>query len=189
MLVVEVKVPLKLVGPVAGAVADALLPGPLDVIGLVIGFFGSLAEAKEKLKAEAYFVGFSEALAAHLLGLSFEWIREHLASKLVVGVGAFRGVPEQGNNEGIVDGYKFARGLDDKQQFALRAEGFAVIASRGHTIGPDFNLDDVVELAVALKSKIEEIFDDAREQEEKAARLRQEKRERENGHGHGLMAT
>jgi hypothetical protein len=46
------------------------LPGPLDVFFLFLSAFASIAEAKAKLKAEYYALGFAQGLSASLTGTS-----------------------------------------------------------------------------------------------------------------------
>jgi hypothetical protein len=83
-------------------------------------------------------------------------------------VAGFSGVREHGTNEGVVGGWNFAGGLTAEQRAGFLKEGFATIQSKGHTIGPDFNLDDVIELGVSLKPTVETLLEIASEQEEAA---------------------
>jgi len=75
--------------------------------------------------------------------------------------------------------------VDDEIELAdlfkefLKKEGFNAIRSKGHTIGPNFNLDDVVELGVAIKPTVDTLLEIAREQEEAARREAAAKRELE----------
>ena len=160
----------------AGHLAELLLPGPLDVLELFIAFFGSLAEAKQKLSNDYYALGFSKGMAAHLLGF-----RADEATRMVkirpspsggsVGeqVAGWSGVREQANWSGAVEGWNFTARLGAAQRGGFLKLGIATIKAKGHTIGsqrePVFNLDDVVELAVALNPTIAELLEVAREQE------------------------
>jgi hypothetical protein len=150
---------------------EMAIPGPLDVLFLWISFFGSLAEAKEKLRSEYYALGFAEGIAARVLGVPADQATKMLLKPVsshgsvvaqVAGVGRVR---ENATNSGAVDGWNFAGQLKYKQRGAFLKEGFARIKEKGHTIGPNFNLDDVTELGVALKPLVEDLLEAASEQE------------------------
>lgn len=164
---------------------EMAMPGPLDVLFLWVEFFGSLAQAKAKLREEAYALGFAEGIAARVLGFdSTEATRmliKPITSRGSVGeqVAGFSGVREQGAIAGAVAGWKFAGGLGAKQRGGFLKEGFNAIRRKGHTIGPNFNFDDVVELGVAIKPTVDTLLEIAREQEEAARREAAAKRELE----------
>jgi hypothetical protein len=171
-----------------GTLLEAALPGPQDVLFLWIGFFGSLADAKEKISDESYLLGFSEGVAANLLGFAAAWVREELITRDFQGsigerVAGFSGVRQRASNRGAVDGFRFIRQLDGKQRIAFLQQGFAILAQQRKTVGPVFNFDDVLALGLALQPTIEQLFEVAREQE--AARLAalQLARDRVRGHG------
>jgi hypothetical protein len=154
----------------------AAMPGPWDVLFLYIGFFGELAAAKEKLRQEYWSLGFAEGVAAHLLGIPRDEASRMLLkppSPPSVGemVAGFEGVRERASATGAVEGWRFAGGLTTEQRGAFLEEGFATIAAKGYTVGPDFNLDDVIELAVALKPLIQDLLDLAEEQQLRLERM------------------
>ncbi len=150
---------------------EMALPGPWDVLDLWISFFGSLAEAKEKLRSQYYTLGFAEGISASVLGFSAEEATRLLIKAVPrhgsVGeqVAGWSGVRESATNKGAVEGWNFAVGLSSQQRTALRKEGFTTIKEKGQTIGPNFNFNDIVALAVALTPTVEHLFEVAREQE------------------------
>jgi hypothetical protein len=111
------------------------LPGPWDVLFLFLDAFGSIAEAKAKLKADAFATGFGQGLAAVLTGTSWS----ETARLLMFGVGTpsegervagFEGVRERGTKEGVAAGFKFGQALDAEERQGFRNKCFAGIASR-----------------------------------------------------------
>lgn len=97
------------------------LPGPWDVFFLFLSAFASMAEAKTKLKAEAYARGFAQGLAAVLTGTSASETTRLLMFKVAtpsIGerVAGFEGVRERGTNEGVAAGFKFGRALNYEQR-------------------------------------------------------------------------
>jgi hypothetical protein len=181
-----------------GSILEAALPGPQDVLFLWIGFFGSLAEAKQKLSDESYSLHFSEGVAARLLGFEPDWVNEHLQYRSFSGsvgerVAGFSGVKEKAANRGVVDGYAFVRGLDGKQRGAFLKDGFATLFQKsqrvGHVAGQnfEFNFDDILALGLALKPRLDQMLEVAREQaaeRERQLELRRSRaRDRERGHG------
>ena len=149
----------------------AALPGPFDVLFLYIGFFGSIAEAKAKLRQEFFALGFAEGIGASLLGIP----RSDAMGMLVKpggqpGIGervaGFEGVRDRATASGAIQGFNFATKLNQDQRLAFLKEGVRVIAQKGHTIGPNFNLDDVVEMGIALKPLVVDLLELAHEQEQ-----------------------
>ena len=149
----------------------AAMPGPLDVLFLYVGFFGSLAAAKAKLRQDYYALGFSEGVSANLLGFP----RSEAIGMLVkqggqpsIGerVAGFEGVRDRATNSGAVDGLRFAATLTTEQRTAFLQEGFGILVRKGHRVGLEFNIDDVIALAVALKPVVEDLLELAQEQEE-----------------------
>jgi hypothetical protein len=153
----------------AGFVLQVLEPW----LELIRAWAGTLAEAKARLKQEYYGLGFAEGMAASLLGFSAKEATEMLIypdpSRGPVGaqVAGFGGVRHPATLSGRRDGWKFAGQLGSKEQGAFRTEGFARIKEKGHTIGPNFNFNDVVEFAVVLKAINEELAEAARQEEER----------------------
>lgn len=81
------------------------MPGPWDVFFMFIAAFASLAEAKAKLRADAYALGFAEGLAAVITWTQADDVQRMLMNRVTnpsMGerVAGFEGVREKGNNEG-----------------------------------------------------------------------------------------
>jgi hypothetical protein len=168
-----------------GSFLEAALPGPQDVLFLWIGFFGSIAEAQAKLREEAYNMGFSEGLAANLLGLGRDWVNERLIAH-VHGEEAegFKGARAGGNNQGVVDGYRFAGRLTGEQRLAFWYQGRHAARAKGDADAlryRPFNLDDVVTLGIALQPTVMALLEVAREQERERELREQLKYERAFG--------
>lgn len=155
----------------------AAMVGPLDVLFLYIGFFGSIAEAKAKLRKEYYALGFAEGMAAYLLGIRRSEAMDMLVKpagmpEINERVGGTEYIRDRATSSGGIDGYGFAATLTRKQRIAFRKEGKGVIATKGHTIGRynrydvlEYNFDDVLDLGIALKPLVEELLELAQEQE------------------------
>jgi hypothetical protein len=157
---------------VTGFVLEVIEPW-LEVI---IDFFGTLAAAKEQLRQESYALGFGEGMAAGLLGFTLDQANALLlypdpsvgsAGEQIAG---FTGVRHHATQRGRSDGWKFSGRLSSLERGKFLSEGFTRIKARGHTIGPNFNFDDVVEFGLALKAINQELAE--------AARAKQEERER-----------
>ena len=165
-----------------GNVLEAGLPGPQDVLFLFVSFFGSLAEAKAKLGEEAYSEGFARGAAAKLLGMQPDWVPKHLIRKSFGGsigeqIAGFEGVKEHGVSQGAVDGYVFARRFTQQQIVALRRYGYAaMLLFTGARIDPQDDVHNVNVLGNALKTKLEEMLEEAQEaaRQQEAERLRAE---------------
>src|SRR5262249_37361926 len=159
-------------GALAGALGEILLIlGP--VVVLFVGLFGSIAEAKAKLREEAYRLGFSEGMAANLLRMGARWVNERLIERPrgnypEVSVGGFKAARVGGNNQGVVDGYRLVQGFTNKQRVAFLKHGFEkVVATRGpFAMNPEnFGLDDVITLGIALQPTVVKLIESARQQE------------------------
>ncbi len=157
------------IGAKIGSLLEAALPGPQDVLFLWVGFFGSIAEAQEKLRNDSYKLGFGEAMAANLLGFDASWVNNHLIARPSgEGREGFRGARAGGNNEGVVAGYRFVGRLTYRQRGAFLRQGFAAVMAK---LGPgglnpdNFGFDDVIALGVALLPTVEQLLEIAQEQE------------------------
>ncbi|MGZ5016906.1 MAG: eCIS core domain-containing protein [Methylobacter sp.] len=158
-----------------------LILGP--VLVLFVGFFGSIAEALARLREEAYLLGFSEGMAANLLGMGAPWVNERLIARMPanypeVSVGGFKAARVGGNNQGVVDGYRFVQRFTYKQRGAFLKHGFEkVVATRGpFAMNPkNFGLDDVIALGIALQPTVVKLLEIARQQELAREKARMEK--------------
>ncbi|MGH3777154.1 MAG: DUF4157 domain-containing protein [Pseudonocardiaceae bacterium] len=156
---------------------ELALPGPWDVFFLYLSVFGSIAEAKAKLRADAYALGFAEGLSAVLTGTSASETTRLLMFKVVTPsieerVFGFEGVRERGTNDGVAAGFKFGQALNSEQRRGFRAKCFAEIKARNHHITGDFSRDDLIEMGVSLRPTVIELLEEAQRQEvDRLARL------------------
>lgn len=169
-------------GALAGTLGEILLIlGP--VVVLFVGLFGSIVEAQAKLREEAYRLGFSEGMAANLLGMGARWVKERLIERPrgnypEVSVGGFKAAQVGGNNQGVVDGYRLVQSFTDKQRVAFLKHGFEkVVATRGpFAMNPEnFGRDDVITLGIALQPTVVKLIESARQQELARQKARREK--------------
>ena len=169
-------------GALAGALGEILLiVGPVIVV--FAGLFGSIVEAQAKLREETYRLGFSEGMAANLLGMGASWVKEHLIERMPanppeVSVGGFKAARVGGNNQGVVDGYRLVRSFTSKQRIGFLKHGFEkIVATRGpFSMNPEnFGLDDVVTLGIALQPTVVKLLEFARKQELARQKARREK--------------
>jgi hypothetical protein len=134
---------------------------------MFIAAFASLAEAKAKLKADSFAMGFAEGLAAGVTWTSAEDAKEMLMYRAVnPGMGervaGFEGVRERGTNEGVAAGWKFANNLNGTQR-----KGFRTLAldATGLKEKRHSNRDELIAMAAALKPTVLELFEEAERQE------------------------
>lgn len=165
---------------VGGLLLELGLPGPWDVFFMFLDAFGSIAEAKAKLRADAFALGFAEGLSATLVGSDPSVVMFRVATpSMGERVAGFEGVRERGNNEGVAAGFKFGEKLNPEQRSAFREKTFAEIKARNRTLMGDFGRDDLIEMGVALVPTVKKLLEEAARQEQErreSERLREEMR-------------
>ena len=159
------------------------LPGPWDVLFMFLSAFASIAEAKAKLRAEAYALGFAEGIAAVLTGTKADEATRLLMFRTAnPGIGervaGFEGTREQGTNDGVAAGFKFGQVMSSEQRQGFLATSIKEIKARNHTLTGTFGRDDLIEIGVSLRPTVIELLDEAQRQE--AARLDRQRRERKD---------
>jgi hypothetical protein len=162
----------------AGKIAEALLPTPMDVLFLWIDFFGSLAEAKEKLRQEYYMRGFSLGVAARLLRLDAAEATRMLQRRTTPEIGemvaGWEGVRDSGRARGVESGWRLWNKTNGAQREVLLQLRRGVVKAKRGRVGPDagplaFNFDDVLELAVILAPTMEQWLEAAAEEQRRQA--------------------
>jgi hypothetical protein len=144
------------------------LPGPQDVFFLFLSAFASIAEAKAKLRADAYALGFAQGLAAVVTWQTADEARDKLMYKVAtpsIGerVAGFEGVREAGTNEGVAAGWKFGNALTGDQRKGFRRQG---LAATGLPERRRYSRDNLIDLGVALKPTVVELLAEAARQEQ-----------------------
>ena len=179
------------VARISALLADLFLPGPLDVFFMFLSAFGSIAEAKAKLKADAYALGFAEGLAAALTGTpASETTRLLMFTVATPGMGervaGFEGVRERGNNEGVAAGFKFGHALNTKQRqgFLVKAGYYKLVKAGYYKIGDQVGRNDMIDMGVALRPTVIELLEEAARQE--AEREDYERRMSKDWYGHNI---
>jgi hypothetical protein len=179
------------VARISALLADLFLPGPLDVFFMFLSAFGSIAEAKAKLKADAYALGFAEGLAAALTGTpASETTRLLMFTVATPGMGervaGFEGVSERGNNEGVAAGFKFGHALNTKQRqgFLVKAGYYKLVKAGYYKIGDQVGRNDMIDMGVALRPTVIELLEEAARQE--AERKDYERRMSKDWYGHNV---
>jgi hypothetical protein len=94
-----------------GSFIEGFIPGPQDILALGAGYFGSIAEAKEGLKAETFSIGFARGFAARLLRVDSRSVKEHLLEKPDVRPGDWGRAASNANNAGVVAGWNFGAAI------------------------------------------------------------------------------
>ncbi len=150
-----------------GAIAEALLPGPLDALMLMVEYAGAYADAQDAIRRRNFRAGFRLGLAAALVGLESGWLRENLARKYVEEdrvisevVGA-TGLAEKEFNKGLGAGHPIGAVFSQDQKNALTQAGFAALAAEGYRVSRDtdlFTIDTVARLARVLQPQVEQVF-------------------------------
>jgi hypothetical protein len=165
------------------------LPGPWDVLFMFLSAFQSIAEAKAKLRADAFALGFAEGIAAAMTGTSASDATDMLmfhAANAGIGerVAGFEGVRERGTNEGVAAGFKFGQAMGSEQRQGFMATSIKEIKARNHTLTGTFGRDDLIEIGISLRPTVIELLDEAARQE--AARLERQRRERHDWVGNKI---
>ena len=170
---------------------DLFLPGPWDVFFMFLSAFSSIAEAKAKLKADAFALGFAEGLAAALTGTpASETTRLLMFTVATPGMGervaGFEGVSERGNNEGVAAGFKFGHALNTKQRqgFLVKTGYYKLVKAGYYKIGDQVGRNDLIDMGVALRPTVIELLEEAARQQ--AEREDYERRMRKDWYGHNF---
>lgn len=149
------------------------MPGPQDVLFMFIAAFASIAEAKAKLRADAYATGFAQGLAAVITWTSADDAQRMLMYKVVdPSIGerssGFAGIREKGTNEGIASGWKFGNALNGTQRKGFRHEALEAtgLKEKRHS-----SRDDLIEMGAALRPDVLVLLEEAARQEEEKRRL------------------
>jgi hypothetical protein len=156
-----------------GLLMALALPGPQDVFFLFISAFASIAEAKAKLRADAYATGFAKGLAAAVTWISAADAKEMLMYREInpsMGerVAGFEGVRERGSNEGVAAGWKFGSefNADQRKGFRRHALEIAGLPERRR-----YSRNNYIDMGIALRPTVVELLAEAERQErEKEAR-------------------
>jgi predicted nucleic acid-binding protein len=133
---------------------EALVPGPLDAVGLLIDVANAYAEAKEEIRKRNLRNGVAFGLAAYLVVPRWQWAKQFqhrvVERDVVTQVLDAVGVAENAFNEGLVRGYLFGERHTVKQADALRQRAFEAIRHDGRSVGRQveedvwqFDADDV----------------------------------------------
>jgi hypothetical protein len=153
------------------------LPGPHDVFFLFLSAFASIAEAKAKLRADSFALGFAEGLAAVVTWQTAEEAQRKLMYRVATPsmgerVAGFEGVREAGTNDGVAAGWKFGNALNGSQRRGFRHQA---LAATGLPERRRYSRDNLIDLGIALKPTVVELLAEAQRQEEaKRARERAE---------------
>jgi hypothetical protein len=156
------------------------MPGPQDVFFMFIAAFASIAEAKAKLRADAYATGFAQGLAAAITWTKGEDAMDMLYYKVAdPSVGEISsgwvGNREKGTNDGIAAGWKFGKNLNGTQSMAMRhlALDATGIKEKRHS-----NRNELIALGAALKPTVLELFAEAERQQHAKEVLEEAERRR-----------
>jgi hypothetical protein len=141
------------------SLGGALLPGPLEALALWVNFAGSYTQAWDIIKSENTQNGFVGGLAASLLRLSPQEVRDTLERRspgksVAVRILDAIGMAESAFNRALGEGYRFGNGLPREGRNALR-ELSGVAAT-------DKTSDTIWAMGKALLPTVERIFEEAR---------------------------
>ena len=152
----------------------ALLPGPLDVLMLMVDYFGSFAAAHEAIRSRNMQTGFSLGLAGFIMGRSHRAIvnrfrRRFIVRDVTTQVLGAEGIAEKAHNTGLEAGFQYAGLLSDDAKDALREAGFSALAAVGRLPEQNelFSPDGVARMAGALLPSVDRIFEQMREEAER----------------------
>jgi len=160
-----------------GSLIEGLGPNPVDVPLLWLGFFGSINDAEQELKADSYRKGFSYGLAARLLGFESTWVQRHVIEPPNLRSGPWGAAAENAYNAGVVAGYRdFGARVKSQPRVAKGwlITGLRVLQARDD--GGEISLshptgDDVFTLGNAIRPAVQGKFEEwAKIQEEEKAR-------------------
>jgi hypothetical protein len=142
-----------------GAIAEALLPGPLDALMLMVDYAGAWSGAKEEALRLSFHHGFELGLAAGLVGLEKPWVdgnlRRRFADKDVVSelVGV-TGLRELETNKGRDLGLQVGAAFPAAERGDLLEAGFRELANEHVRIADKreiFTIETVARLSRVLR--------------------------------------
>jgi hypothetical protein len=151
-----------------GAIAEALLPGPLDALMLMVDYAGAWADAKEEAQRRSFHYGFELGLAAGLIGLQKPWVHANLRRRFadkdaiseLIGV---TGLRELETNKGLDLGVAVGAAFPAKERGELLEAGFGELAKDGARIADRreiFTIETVARLSRVLRPWSESVFDE-----------------------------
>jgi hypothetical protein len=151
-----------------GAIAEALLPGPLDALMLMVDYAGAWADAKDEALRRSFHHGFELGLAAGLIGLQKPWVdanlRRRFADKDVISelIGV-TGLRELETNKGLDLGVAVGAAFPAKERGELLEAGFGELAKQGARIADRreiFTIETVARLSRVLRPWSQAVFDE-----------------------------
>lgn len=151
-----------------GAIAEAMLPGPLDALMLMVDYAGAWASAKEEALRLSFQHGFRLGLAAGLIGLEKPWVDGHLRRRFVekdviselIGV---TGLRELETNKGLDLGLQVGAAFPAAERGELLDAGFLELAKEGVRIADKreiFTIETVAKLSRVLRPWSDAVFDE-----------------------------
>jgi hypothetical protein len=151
-----------------GAIAEALLPGPLDALMLMVDYAGAWADAKDEALRRSFHHGFELGLGAGLIGLQKPWVdanlRRRFADKDVISelIGV-TGLRELETNKGLDLGVAVGAAFPAKERGELLEAGFGELAKEGARIAGRreiFTIETVARLSRVLRPWSQGVFDE-----------------------------
>jgi hypothetical protein len=146
-----------------GSLAEMFLPGPQDVLFMILAAAADYAAAKETREREAFTMGFAQALAARLLRKDRMWVNSELKDR-ACGPGDWGCGLTNARNEGIRAGWEFAVRLPREYFYAFEKIGRTAAATKNLDVRrTDPTRDDVINLGIALLPTVNQVFKEVEE--------------------------
>jgi RHS repeat-associated protein len=152
-----------------GSFIEGFLPGPQDVLLMILAAAADYAAAKKEKEAQAFSMAFAEGLAARLLGKDRAWVISELWEPSC-GPGDWGCALTNARNEGTKEGWNFAVHLTRAEATEFLKRGLnAATANRLDVSRSNPTRSDVINLGVALLPTVKELFARAAEEERRKA--------------------
>jgi len=146
-----------------GGLIEGFLPNPLDALILLFNYYGSYAEAKDRIKETRTRAGFATGLAAGILGLTSEEVNDKLfyhdsVSDVATHILSAEGLAEVSFNQGLSRGFAYSKKLTAAQRNALTKESFTALATAGFRTNDLFSANTVYTVAATLVPVVNDVF-------------------------------
>ena len=124
---------------------EALVPGPLDAIMLLVDYASAFEAAKEAIRANNTRLGVTIGLASYMVIPRWEFAKGFahtvIDRSLEIQILGAEGIAENAFNEGLLRGYLFGERFTTKQMDALRQKAFDELHRAGYSVGRQIDDD------------------------------------------------
>lgn len=170
---------------------EALVPGPLDAIMLLVDYASAFEAAKEAIRANNTRLGVAIGLASNMIKPRWDFAKGFahtvIDRSVEIQILGAEGIAENAFNEGLLRGYLFGERYTTKQMDALRQKAFDELHRAGRSVGREidddgtyqFDHDDVYTFAGMLVPVADWFLAEAERRKEAREDAERERRQHE----------